>query len=126
MELGTIWISLKHLQGMIFSLSLRKKGGSGIPEGCRKNHKLKKQQANATLWQIDEVLLLKKSTIHLSMNVKCFWLLMSLSITKSWRVKMECLLASVLSNENFKIGLGDWEWLRKKTRDLGPLKQPSV
>ena len=38
----------------------------------KRKKKKKKQQANASLWQINEVLLLRKNMIYLSMNIKCF------------------------------------------------------
>ena len=50
--------------------------GWRIPKVYRKIFQLKKekkkQQANASLWQINEVLLLRKNMIYLSMNIKCF------------------------------------------------------
>lgn len=50
-----------------FQLKFKKKinflGSWGIPEGRRKNCKLKKQQTNGTFWQIDDILLPTKHDI---------------------------------------------------------------
>lgn len=57
--------------GEDFQLKLKEERELRNPEECRKNHRLRKKQANATLWQINEVLYLRKCMIHLSMNIKC-------------------------------------------------------
>ena len=86
--------------GEDFQLKFKEERELRNPEGCRKSHRLRKKQANSTLWQINEVLYLRKCMIHLSMSIKCVWLLMSLSSTKSSRLKVDCILASILNNEN--------------------------